>query len=268
MLLALGTWQLERRAWKHGLIATINQRLAAPPAPLPAPRHLGIGSIPPIWSFAGSRSGRSIRHKQEALVFTSGSALRSDVSGPGYWVFTPARLPGGGVVVVNRGFVPEGSQDAKTRLDGQVPGVVDIVGVIRRPEARGLFTPADNPGRNLWFVRDHLAMAAAKNWGPVAPFFVDQEAPPATGRPAARRQDRTRSCPTTTSSTRSPGTGWRRCSSRSSPLWVRSRLRSPGRAQFEAGNLAGILKIGRDDSRVNRARHCTRFCVPGREFRD
>src|SRR5262249_24068507 len=47
----------------------------------------------------------------EALVYTSGSALRSDVSGPGYWVFAPAELATGGIVVVNRGFVPEGRQD-------------------------------------------------------------------------------------------------------------------------------------------------------------
>ena len=121
------------------------------------------------------------RHEDEALVFTSGSALRSDVSGLGYWVLTPARLPGGHVVVVNRGFVPEGRQDVKTRPEGQVPGVVDVQGVIRWPEAGGTFTPADNPDRNLWFVRDHLAIAAAKNWGQVAPFYIEQEAPPAPG---------------------------------------------------------------------------------------
>jgi surfeit locus 1 family protein len=184
VLLALGTWQLERRAWKHSLIATINQR--APPAPLPAP-DTWTGLDTAGMEFRRIAFQGEFRHEDEALVFTSGSALRSDVSGHGYWVFTPARLPGGGgVVVVNRGFVPEGRQDASTRSEGQVAGAVDVVGVIRPPEARGLFTPADNPGQNLWFVRDHLAMAAAKNWGPVAPFFIDQEAPsPSGGLPRA-----------------------------------------------------------------------------------
>ena len=28
-----------------------------------------------------------------------------------------------------------------------------------------------------WFVRDHLAMAQAKGWGEVAPFYIEQEAP-------------------------------------------------------------------------------------------
>ena len=34
---ALGTWQVERRAWKHALITRVEQRLKAPPQPLPPP---------------------------------------------------------------------------------------------------------------------------------------------------------------------------------------------------------------------------------------
>jgi surfeit locus 1 family protein len=180
VLLALGTWQLERRAWKQQLIATLTGRLAAPSAPLPA-RGAWNRLDAAETEFHQVTFTGEFQHDQEALVFTSGSALRSDVSGPGYWVFTPARLPGGGVVVVNRGFVPEGRQHARTRPEGQVRGTIEIVGAIRWPEPRGIFTPADNPGQNLWFVRDHLSMAAAKNWGSVAPFFIDQEAPPAPG---------------------------------------------------------------------------------------
>ena len=52
---------------------------------------------------------------------------------------------------------------------------------MRWPEQRGYFTPADTPARGLWFTRDPAAMAAAKNWGAAAPFYIDQEAPPAPG---------------------------------------------------------------------------------------
>jgi surfeit locus 1 family protein len=120
-------------------------------------------------------------HDQEALVYAAGSTLRPEVTPPGYWVFTPARLTGGSLVVVNRGFGPEGRQRAGTRAEGQLPGVVDLVGALRWPEARGMFTPADQAGKNLWFVRDHEAIAAAKGWGAVAPFFIEQEAPAAPG---------------------------------------------------------------------------------------
>jgi len=112
---------------------------------------------------------------------SSGSGLRPDIKEPGYWVFSPAQLSGGSVVIVNRGFVPEGRQDAKTRPDGEPDGVVDIVGVMRWAEPRGTFTPNDEPSKSLWFARDPAAMARAKNWGTVAPFYIDQEAPPASG---------------------------------------------------------------------------------------
>ena len=89
ILLSLGTWQLERRAWKHSLLTTISVRLAAAPAPLPPPDtwdRLDAADL----EFRRVTFPAGYRHDQEALVFTSGSALRSDVSGLGYWVFTPA----------------------------------------------------------------------------------------------------------------------------------------------------------------------------------
>ena len=179
VLAALGTWQLERKAWKEGLIAKLESKRSAAPVALP-PRER--------WSqlSAGQDEFRRVKFStdlldQEALIYTSGSAIRPDVSGPGYWVLSPARLPDGGLVIVNRGFVPEGKQDPGTRREGQPQGVVEIVGAMRWPEARGLFTPNDAPGKNLWFVRDPAAIAAAKGWGTVAPFYIDQEAPPAPG---------------------------------------------------------------------------------------
>ena len=66
------------------------------------------------------------------------------MKGPGYWVFAPARLPGGSIVVVNRGFAPLDRKDPATRPGGAPSGIVDIVGAMRWPETRGLFTPADD----------------------------------------------------------------------------------------------------------------------------
>jgi surfeit locus 1 family protein len=114
---------------------------------------------------------------REALVYAAPSAFRPDVSGPGYWVFTPARLPDGGVLIVNRGFVPEGRKDPASRPQGQVSGPIDIVGAMRWPDTRHWFTPNDEPDRNLWFSRDPASIAAAKGIGPVAPFYIDQESP-------------------------------------------------------------------------------------------
>ena len=180
VLIALGTWQLERKAWKEDLIATLGSRLSAPPAHLPARER---------WQRLDAAKDEFTRVEfpatfvpgEEAFVYSSGSGLRPDVKEPGYWVFSPARLSGGSLVVVNRGFVPEGRQDAKTRPDGEPDGVVDIVGVMRWSEPRGTFTPNDEPAKNLWFARDPAAMAKAKSWGTIAPFYIDQEAPAARG---------------------------------------------------------------------------------------
>lgn len=180
VLVGLGTWQLDRKTWKEGLIAELEARLAAPPAHLPARERWGSLTAARE-EFRRVAFPAEFLGTEEALVYSSGSALRPDATGPGYWVFAPARLTGGSLVIVNRGFVPEGRQDPKTRAQGQPSGVVDIVGVMRWPEQRGFFIPNDEPQKNLWFTRDPAAMAAAKRWGTVAPFYVDQEAPPTPG---------------------------------------------------------------------------------------
>jgi len=175
-LIALGTWQLQRKAWKEELIATLTERLAAPPAALPAPS---------TWP-ALKRDDTEYRRVaftatfddgKEALVYAAASAFRPDVSGPGYWVFTPARLADGGMVMVNRGFVPQDRADPATRPGGHVAGPIAITGTLRWPDARSFFAPSDEPAHNLWFLRDPAAIAAAKGLSDIAPFYVEQETP-------------------------------------------------------------------------------------------
>ncbi|MFZ3358066.1 MAG: SURF1 family protein [Xanthobacteraceae bacterium] len=179
-LIGLGVWQIQRKAWKEGLIASLTTRLAVPAEALPAAK---------AWPQLDQASDEYRRvtfkavfdYSREALVFASATAFRPDVSGPGYWVFTPARLAGGGVVMVNRGFVPDGRQDPASRPDGQVSGTLDIVGAMRWPDTRHWFTPNDDPAHNLWFARHPAAIAAAKGLGQVAPFYVEQESPAPPG---------------------------------------------------------------------------------------
>jgi surfeit locus 1 family protein len=180
LLVGLGVWQLERKAWKEGLIDSITRRMDAAPAPLPPPERWSSldaarDEFTPVTFHAVFENDR------EALVFAGPSAFRPDASGTGYWVFTPARVAGGARVVVNRGFVPEANKDPARRAAGLVDGPIDIVGVLRWPEHGNWFTPAGEPARNLWFARDQIAIAAAKGWGDVAPFYVEQEAPAPPG---------------------------------------------------------------------------------------
>jgi surfeit locus 1 family protein len=180
VFIGLGTWQIQRKAWKDALIENLEQRLSAPPVDLP-PRQHWAKLDPANDEFRRVKFSAAFVPGAAALVYTSGSALRSDVFGSGYWVFAPAQLAGGGLVGVNRGFVPEGRQDAVTREAGVSPSRVELLGVIRWPESRGVFSPKDDPDRNLWFVRDPAAIAAAKGWGEVAPFYVELESPQPPG---------------------------------------------------------------------------------------
>jgi surfeit locus 1 family protein len=127
----------------------------------------------------------SFDNAREALVFAAATAFRPDVTSPGYWVFTPARLADGSVVVVNRGFVPDARRDPKSRPQGQSAETLEITGALRWPDERHWFTPADDAAHNLWFTRDPAGIAAAKgldpNAGAIAPFYVEQEAPTPPG---------------------------------------------------------------------------------------
>ncbi|HLX17294.1 MAG TPA: SURF1 family protein [Bradyrhizobium sp.] len=178
--IGLGLWQLQRRVEKHALIAALTERLAAAPNSLPSPAQWNA-----LTSVRDEFRRVSFEAKYEsvpdAMVYSAGSAVRDDISGPGTWAFLPARLPSGETVVINAGFVQNTMQDrvvedrAVARLVTGEP--VMLTGYIRFPESAGLLTPAENIAKRLWFTRDHLAMARVLGWGEVAPFYVDLEQP-------------------------------------------------------------------------------------------
>jgi surfeit locus 1 family protein len=183
----LGIWQLQRRLEKHALIAALTERLAAEPDALPASsqwRALTQASD----EFRRVRLVATYQALPDAMVYSSGSAVREDVSGPGTWAFVPARLASGETVVINTGFVPNTMQE-RGREDQAVKPLVTgapvaLTGYLRFPEAAGVLTPAEDTRKRLWFTRDHRAMARALGWGEVAPFYVDLETPmPDSGVP-------------------------------------------------------------------------------------
>jgi cytochrome oxidase assembly protein ShyY1 len=182
---ALGTWQLERRAWKEALIAKLDRRLADQATPLP-PRAVWANLNSAEDEFRRVSFSAAFIPGMQALVYTASSPVRTQPSGPGYWLFALARLASGDLLAINRGFLPENHQDSETLVE---PGASrTMVGVMRWPEARGYFAPRGDSAHNLWFVRDHLAIAAGMGWqqsgAQLPPFYIDLEAPaPASGWP-------------------------------------------------------------------------------------
>ena len=164
----LGIWQLQRRVEKHALIAMLNERLAAAPAALPA-RAQWNTLTPAKDEFRRVSFTATYAPVPDAMVYSAGSAVRDDVSGPGTWAFLPAQLADGNTIVVNTGFVQNTMQD-RNQQDRAVGRLitgdpVKLTGYIRFPESAGTLTPPESMAKRLWFTRDHLAMARALGWG-------------------------------------------------------------------------------------------------------
>lgn len=187
VLVSLGVWQVERKAWKEALIATLDARLSAPPQALP-PSRSWAGLDRATDEFRRVTLRVEFPSEPEARLYTGASAVREDVKQPGYFVFAPARLPDGGTVVVDRGYVADPQPNSETKPSPRPEGPVEIVGVLRWPDQPGWFDTAYNARDDLWFVRDQEDMASRRRWGPVAPFYIDQEAPiPLEGVPRPGR---------------------------------------------------------------------------------
>ena len=178
VLIGLGVWQLERLQWKNALIAQIAARTTAPPAPLPREsewKNIGAGD-----EYRRVTAIGTFRHDREALLYTVEPKERRP-GGPGYLVLTPLALAGGSIVIVNRGFVPLDRKDQATRRQGQVAGRATVTGLLRLPEEKRWFAPANDPGKGAWYRRDPAEIAAALGLTRAAPFVIDADAAPNPG---------------------------------------------------------------------------------------
>lgn len=168
ILLGLGTWQVERLAWKTRLIDTIASRMSAPPRPLTG---ADLGSVA---DYERVRVEGRFLHDRE-LHMLARSLQGNEI---GYQVLTPFEVAGGGTVIVNRGFVPSDRRDPATRRDGQVQGPTTVTGIARYPVAPLLqwVIPENRPSENFWIWADLPRMAEAAGVGAVAPFTIEADA--------------------------------------------------------------------------------------------
>ena len=182
LLCGLGVWQLERLKWKEALITRVEARVTAAPAPLPGETQWPT-LAPDDYDYRHVSVTGVFDPQREALVFRSLEASKAGDGGPGYLVLTPLRLASGASIIVNRGFIPQAMREPAARPSAVPAGEVALTGLMRPPEARNLFTPADDPGKGDWFTRDPAAVAAALGLARAAPFTLDADAAPGQGFP-------------------------------------------------------------------------------------
>ena len=150
ILLALCVWQVERLAWKQGLLARIDARIAEAPVPLPAhpdPKRDDYLSV----KVAGRFDTPQLR------VFATWTG-----AGPGLRIVAPFTTDSGRRVMVDRGFLPEGQKDKALTA-----GPATVTGNLHWTPGADWLTPAPDPKEGLWFARDIPAMAKALNTDPV-----------------------------------------------------------------------------------------------------
>ena len=180
VLVSLGAWQLERLTWKEQLIGQIAERSAEPPQS--APDEAAWPSLSSSdYEYRHVRAQGRWLHDKEALVYRASPPDGKQGEGPGYSVLTPLQRADGSTIIVNRGFVPLNLRDPASRAAGQTGGEADVTGLMRSPETRNLFTPADEPDKGLWFTRDTASIARRFGLARVAPFAIDADAAPIAG---------------------------------------------------------------------------------------
>ena len=167
ILVSLGTWQMERLAWKNGIVETIEARTVAPPVPvadLPDGEALDYRPV--------TVTGRFVNSGERYFLATfKGEA--------GWNVLTPLLVDGTDTAIfVNRGFVPYARKMPETRFEGQIEGSVEITGLARAaPTAKpGSFLPDNEPETNIFFwksipqMSEGLALPAGTR---MLPFLID-----------------------------------------------------------------------------------------------
>lgn len=178
VLLALGTWQVQRLSWKEELIATIDERVASDPHSLEdiQTRLTSTGDVD-YWPIT---VGGTFRHQGERHFFATHKGRT------GYFVYTPLEIEHGRLVLVNRGFVPFEQKDPASRAEGQVEGWQVVTGLARnRLDAKPSFAVPDNdvPG-NVFYWKDLDAMASSSRVGTPGDylgFFIDANDAPNPG---------------------------------------------------------------------------------------
>jgi surfeit locus 1 family protein len=158
--MGLGAWQVKRLFWKLDLIERVNLRVSAPSV------------IAPTEINGKEDEYRHVRVTGRFLAGKDVQVKAVTVIGSGFWLLSPLQLDTGGLVLINRGFVPP-RWTAPAAITTEAS--VTVTGLLRLSERGGGFLRSNDPANQRWFSRDVSAIALNQGLTQVAPYFIDAQ---------------------------------------------------------------------------------------------
>lgn len=157
----LGTWQIQRREWKLNLIKELEEKMQAPPIPLPQNieeiQNLEYRKVKVRGTFDHSREVFIGPRSNLHAPATMGGQNKSTTIG--VHVVTPFKLADRDeTILVNRGHVPFSNRPQELRPEGQVEGEVEITGIIRLNDKKSILD-GDPLKDGFWLTRNIDEMA-------------------------------------------------------------------------------------------------------------
>ena len=171
--MTLGTWQVQRRAWKLDLIERVDQRVHS--APVAAPDQS-------LWPKINAATYEYLPVQAQGVWLDRQSVLTKALTedGAGFWVMTPLQRADGSQILVNRGFTPEKMRASWLKQiseAGPSTQTVTVIGLMRMSETGGGFLRKNDAANGQWFSRDVTAIAQAQGLNNAAPYFIDLGVP-------------------------------------------------------------------------------------------
>ncbi len=167
---SLGNWQRHRAEEKESLRAQYDRAASAPPIQLAAT--------------ATDVSALRFHRVRATGEFDAGAQILIDnkvhAGQPGYHVVAPLKMTGGGVVLVDRGWVAAGPRRSELPPAPPPTGILTVDGRVNVPPARYLELRSERATGPVWQNLDIARVAAARGM-PLLPFIVEQTDGPSDG---------------------------------------------------------------------------------------
>lgn len=165
VLVSLGVWQVQRLAWKQGVLAEIDSRISAEPVGLPDTVSPDADKYLPV-----TITGDLVPGEIHVLVSVK-------QVGAGYRIIQSFSTEDR-TILVDRGFVP-----VTAKQDKRLNGSMEVTGNLHWPDEIDSYTPEPDIDDNIWFARDVPNLAAALGAEPILLIARSQTDPGITPLP-------------------------------------------------------------------------------------